>query len=235
VSRGRKLVLGVVVALLLAAIGVVLYLGPIAPIATGYAAKVACSAVFVVRARPRRRAGRPAPEPAGAVPAHARGPVGGHRAGDAPRVLRFDGVLHPATRLHVGRRRPAFTGPSPLPPPDPGQPWPQGDAPAELPAEVDGAALDAAIATAFTEDDPEGRLRNTRAVVVVKDGAADRRALRRRVRRADAAARVVDGQEHRERHGGSADRDGDAGARGRGPAPRSGRATNGPRSRSSTC
>jgi CubicO group peptidase (beta-lactamase class C family) len=170
VSRGRKLVLGVVVALLLAAIGVVVYLGPIAPIATGYAAKVACSAVFVAERDLDDALGDLPPNPL--VPFlrvredRSEGTVRASLLGFSASTAYFT----PRLGCTLADDRPAFTGPSPLPPPDPGQPWPQGDAPAELPAEVDGAALDAAIATAFTEDDPEDRLRNTRAVVVVKDG-----------------------------------------------------------------
>lgn len=169
-TRGRKLVLGVVVALLLAALGVVLYLGPIAPIATGYAAKISCSAVFVAERDLDDAMGDLPPNPlvpflrvsedrsAGTVRATLLG-LAGSTAYSTPRL-----------GCTLADQRPSFLGPDPLPLPDPDQPWPQGDGPAELPGDVDAAALDAAIATAFTEDDPDGRPRNTRAVVVVKDG-----------------------------------------------------------------
>jgi CubicO group peptidase (beta-lactamase class C family) len=170
VSRGRKLLLGIVVALLLAAIGVVLYLGPIAPIATGYAAKVTCSAVFVSE--------RDLEDARGDLPPNPLVPF--LRIDDDPSertvratLLGFAGSTAydtPGLGCTLADERPAFAAPAPLPPPEPDRPWPEGDGPATLPADVDADALDAAIATAFTEDDADGRLRNTRAVVVVKDG-----------------------------------------------------------------
>jgi CubicO group peptidase (beta-lactamase class C family) len=170
VSRGRKLVLGVVVALLLAAIGVVLYLGPIAPIATGYAAKVACSAVFVAE--------RDLDDAMGDLPPNPLVPFLRVRADRSTGTVRatllgFAGstaYFTPRLGCTLADARPSFAGPDPLPLPDPNRPWPQGDGPAELPDDLDAAALDAALATAFTEDDADGRQRNTRAVVVVKDG-----------------------------------------------------------------
>jgi CubicO group peptidase (beta-lactamase class C family) len=170
VSRGRKLVLGVVVALLLGAIGVVLYLGPIAPIATGYAAKVTCSAVFVSERDLDDAIGDLPPNPL--VPFlrvrddRSAGTVRATLLGLSASTAYFT----PGLGCTLADERPSFIGPSPLPAPDVDQPWPQGDGPADLPADVDEAALDAAIATAFTEDDADGRLRNTRAVVVVRDG-----------------------------------------------------------------
>lgn len=169
-SRGRKLVLGVVVALLLAAIGVVVYLGPIAPIATGYAAKVTCSAVFVAE--------RDLDDALGDLPPNPLVPllrVDADRSAGTTRatLLGLAGstaYFTPRLGCTLADSRPAFVGPDPLPLPDPDQPWPQGDGPAQLPADVDPAALDAAIDTAFVEDDADERRRNTRAVVVVKDG-----------------------------------------------------------------
>ncbi len=169
-TRGRKLVLGIVVALLLAAIGVVVYLGPIAPIATGYAAKVTCSAIFVSDRDLEDALGDLPPNPlvpflrvsedrsAGTVRATLLG-VAGSTAHHTPRL-----------GCTLANARPSILGPDPLPLPEPDQPWPQGDGPVEPPEDVDADALDAAIATAFTEDDADGRLRSTRAVVVVKEG-----------------------------------------------------------------
>jgi CubicO group peptidase (beta-lactamase class C family) len=170
VSRGRKLVLGIVVALLLAAIGVVVYLGPIAPIATGYAAKVTCSAVFV--------ADRDLDDARGDLPPNPLVPflrIDADRSAGTVRatllgVAGSTAYFTPRLGCTLADARPAFFAPDPLPLPDPDQPWPRGDGPAQLPADVDADALDSAIATAFTEDDTDGRRRNTRAVVVVKDG-----------------------------------------------------------------
>ncbi|MBL8671523.1 MAG: serine hydrolase [Alphaproteobacteria bacterium] len=58
----------------------------------------------------------------------------------------------------------------PVPAPDPGRPWPEGDAPsAEPPPGVDARALAAALDAAFAEPDP-ARLRRTRAALVVQKG-----------------------------------------------------------------
>lgn len=56
-----------------------------------------------------------------------------------------------------------------VPEPDPSQPWPVGSGDAQLPADVDAAQLDAAIASAFADPDPE-RPYGTRSVVVVHQG-----------------------------------------------------------------
>lgn len=53
--------------------------------------------------------------------------------------------------------------------PDPSKPWPEGSAALDPPADVDAEQLDAAIASAFTDPDPE-RPYGTRSVVVVHEG-----------------------------------------------------------------
>lgn len=60
---------------------------------------------------------------------------------------------------------------STLPPADPNEPWPNGDATSadDLPSEIDAAALTAAMDFAFAEPDPE-RPRRTRAALVVHRG-----------------------------------------------------------------
>lgn len=168
-TRGRTIVLGAVVAVLLL-LGVVVYLRPIAPVATGYAAKVLCSAVFVSE--------RHLDDASEDLPANPLVPF--LRISDDPAAGTVRATLlglAPSTAYHtpglgctLANERPAFDVLEPLPRPDPGVPWPDGDGPAELPADVDGPTLDAAIDIAFVEDDPEGRRRNTRAVAVVKHG-----------------------------------------------------------------
>jgi CubicO group peptidase (beta-lactamase class C family) len=56
-----------------------------------------------------------------------------------------------------------------VPDPDPSRPWPVGSGDAELPADVDGERLDAALESAFADPDPE-RPYGTRSVVVVHRG-----------------------------------------------------------------
>lgn len=169
--RGRTAAIGVVVGLVVVVGAIGLYLGPIAPIATGYAAKISCSGVFV--------SGRSLEDVQGDLPDNPLVPFLRVRADEDAGELRVSLLgLWPTTAFHtpglgctLADDRPSFTAPAPVVVEDPGAPWPVGNAPvAVLPDDVDAGALEAAIATAFTEDDPEGRERNTRAVVVVRDG-----------------------------------------------------------------
>ena len=176
-SRGRKLLFGSVGAGILLGVGVVWYLTPIAPIATGYAAKTLCSGTYV--------SGRSLEDVDGDLPPNPLVPLLRTSVDDSEGSVRTTllGAWGSTAYLSaygctLAHERPGFAAPGPGPGagPDPGSgpdratPWPAGDGPAMLPAEVDAGALDAAIATAFTEDDADGRLRNTRAVVVVKGG-----------------------------------------------------------------
>ncbi|WP_052664556.1 serine hydrolase domain-containing protein [Nitriliruptor alkaliphilus] len=171
-SRGRMVLLSLVVLLAALLGGAAWYLRPIAPIATGYAAKTVCSAHFV--------SGRTVDDGLGDLPPNPLVPLLRMSVNPSERTVRTSllGVwtstayATPGLGCTLSDDRPSFSAPTTeVSPPDPGTPWPAGDGPADLPDDVDGAALDAAIATAFAEDDPEGRLRNSRAVVVVRDGA----------------------------------------------------------------
>jgi CubicO group peptidase (beta-lactamase class C family) len=170
VSRGRKVLLAVVVLLALLVGGVAWYLGPIAPIATGYAAKTVCSASFV--------SDRSVDDALGDLPPNPLVPLLRTTRDDSEGSVRTSLIgLWPSTAYAapelgctLADERPSFASPTAVESSDPGQPWPAGEGPAELPDDVDADALEAAIATAFTEDDPEGRERNTRAVAVVHDG-----------------------------------------------------------------
>jgi CubicO group peptidase (beta-lactamase class C family) len=70
----------------------------------------------------------------------------------------------------VAAEPPGLEAPPPVAPPPPGRPWPDGQRVGPPPPDVDAAALEAALDAAFAEDDPEGRPRQTRAVVVVHGG-----------------------------------------------------------------
>jgi CubicO group peptidase (beta-lactamase class C family) len=169
-ARGRRILIVVVALLGLLVAGAVVYLGPIAPIATGYAAKVVCSGHFV--------AGRSVQDVEGDLPDNPLVPLLRVRADASEGTARASllgawpstAYLTPGLGCTLADERPAFTAPEPVEHDDPTAPWPAGDGPAELPAEVDEDQLDAAIGIAFLEDDPEGRRRDTRAVVVVKGG-----------------------------------------------------------------
>lgn len=170
-SRGQKVVLGLVVLVALLVGGAAWYLGPIAPIATGYAAKTACSAVFV--------SDRSLEDGLGDLPPNPLVPLLRTERDDSEGSVRTSllglwgstAYVSDGLGCTLAEERPAFERPAARPEPgDPGTPWPAGEAPAQLPDDVDADALEAAIATAFTEDDAEGRERNTRAVVVLRDG-----------------------------------------------------------------
>ncbi|MEX0835724.1 MAG: serine hydrolase, partial [Nitriliruptor sp.] len=169
-SRGRKILLSVVVLLAVVLAGAAVYLQPIAPIATGYAAKTVCSAHFV--------SGRTVEDAEGDLPANPLVPLMRTTADDATGTARtsllglWSSTAHFTEGLGctLAEERPDFATPPTVEPGEAGASWPEGVGAAQVSAGVDVDALDAAIDTAFTEDDPEGRLRNTRAVVVVRDG-----------------------------------------------------------------
>ncbi len=169
-ARGRKVLLSVAVVVALLLAGAAVYLRPIAPIATGYAAKTVCSAHFV--------SGRSVEDAAGDLPANPLVPLMRTSADDDAGTVRTSLVgLWSSTAYFQDRlgctlaeERPAFASPPAIAAGDAGTAWPDGEADAQVPAEVDADALEAAIGTAFTEDDPEGRPRNSRAVVVVHGG-----------------------------------------------------------------
>lgn len=171
-SRGRKVLLSLVVLLAVLLGGVAWYLRPIAPIATGYAAKTVCSAHFV--------SGRTADDGLGDLPPNPLVPLLRTSVDAANGSVRTSllglwpttAYATPGLGCTLADTHPAFDPPAGTADPgDPSEAWPVGEGPAELPDGVDADGLDRAIATAFTEDDPEGRLRNSRAVVVVRDGA----------------------------------------------------------------
>ena len=173
-SRRRTILLSLLGVAILAVLGISWYLAPIAPIATGYAAKIVCSAHLV--------SDRSVDDALGDLPPNPLVPLLRTRAEADSVTVTLVGLwgttAHhtPGLGCTLADERPGFTAPAALPARDPALPWPDGEGPALLEAGdgaidgVDRDALDAAIATAFTEDDPDGRLRNTRAVVVVHDG-----------------------------------------------------------------
>lgn len=142
------------------------YLRPIAPVATGYAAKLLCSGVFVSE-RPPGAVEDDFPdnplvpflrtsidEASGRVDADLLG-VWGSTAWFTPgygcTLAEERPDLPPATEVQAGQ---------------PAIPWPFGDASPRSTSPELAAAID----TAFEEDDADGRVKDTRAVVVVHDG-----------------------------------------------------------------
>jgi CubicO group peptidase (beta-lactamase class C family) len=170
VSRRRKVLLGLVAVVVVLAGAIAWYLGPIAPIATGYAAKTACSAVFV--------ADRSLEDGLGDLPGNPLVPLLRTRLDGSEGTVRTSLLgLWPSTAYAseglgctLAETRPGFRAPTRIEGGDADAPWPEGEGPAEAPDRVDVEALELAIDTAFTEDDEQGRRRNTRAVVVVHEG-----------------------------------------------------------------
>ncbi|MEX2550566.1 MAG: serine hydrolase [Nitriliruptoraceae bacterium] len=169
--RGRMALMGTVLLLGLAVGGVTLYLGPIAPIATGYAAKLTCSGVFLSE-RTAADIGEDLPDnplvpflrtsidvSAGTVRTSLLGlwPSTAYLGDGTGCTLAESDADLPAVPEVAGG--------------GPDDPWPLGSGdPVDVPPSVDREVLAAAIGGAFTEDDPQGRERNTRAVVVAHRG-----------------------------------------------------------------
>lgn len=168
--RRRTVLVAVVAVAVLPVGGATWYLRPIAPIATGYAAKTVCSGHFV--------SGRPADAVLDDLPDNPLVPYLRTAADDTVGTVsatllgfwRSTAWYTPGLGCTLAAERPSLAAPAPVEPPDPSRPWPAGDGPAVAPADVDVDALAAAVDAAFTEDDARGRRRNTRAVAVVRDG-----------------------------------------------------------------
>lgn len=165
----RRWLAGGALAAVAAGAGLAWYLGPIAPIATGYAAEITCSAVFL--------ADRDVDDAAGDLPDNPLVPLLRTRVDDSAGSVSTSlvGLWRSTAHVHahgctLADERPPFDPGPPSPPTDDPAPWPEGDAPVPLPDGTDGDRLEAALDAAFAEDDPDGRERNTRAVVVVHDG-----------------------------------------------------------------
>ncbi len=172
-SRRAKVMLGLVVVLVALVGGAAWYLDPIAPVATGYAAKVTCSGHLLAE--------RPFDEAAADLPPNPLVPL--LRTGvdeDADTVTtsllgRWSSTAWytPGAGCTLADDDPGFAALAPATPRDDAAAWPAGEAvdveAARAAVGIDGDRLQAAVDGAFTEDDPDGQ-RNTRAVVVVRDG-----------------------------------------------------------------
>lgn len=171
-TRGRKAAVITVVVVVALAAAVAVYLGPIAPVATGYASKITCSAHFV--------SGRSFESASADLPGNPLLPfLRWSLDEDAQTVSAsllglWDSTAWytPGVGCTLADKDPVFA-PLALGSTDPGVAWPEGglvepDANATRQG-IDVAGLDAAVDTAFVEDRAAGD-RNTRAVVVAHDG-----------------------------------------------------------------
>jgi CubicO group peptidase (beta-lactamase class C family) len=157
--RRRAVLVSLAVLPLVVVAGAGWYLGPIAPVATGYAAKTSCSGHFV--------SGRTVEDVQGDLPSNPLVPFLRTGTDESAGTVRTSLLgLWPSTAWHtpglgctLADGDPGFVA---APRPTPADPF---DAGAEPPAGV-AAALD----RAFAEDLPDGAEKNTRAVVVLQDG-----------------------------------------------------------------
>jgi CubicO group peptidase (beta-lactamase class C family) len=170
-GSGRKTLIGTFVLLGLAVAGVAIYLNPIAPIATGYAAKLTCSGVFL--------SGRTAADVGDDLPDNPLVPFLRTAVDVSAGTVRTSllglwpstAYLGDGTGCTLAESDPRLPAVPDVAVSDPDAPWPVGSrGPVADPPDVDGEGLSAAIDGAFTEDDPQGRERNTRAVVVAHRG-----------------------------------------------------------------
>ena len=170
-SRRWKWIVGIVVVLALVVAAGLVYERPMLETGTGYAAHNACA----VRLVADRGAGTPADDlpPNPLVPV-LRTSVDTTQGRAHTSVL---GVLFGQTAYYTkGLGCTLADGPPDLTPIDlpaaapADQPWPEGARVDPPPDSVDTAGLNAAIDAAFAEDDPQGRAKNTRAVVIVHGG-----------------------------------------------------------------
>ncbi len=169
-SRRRKVLLSLLCVVVVGLGGAAWYLRPIAPIATGYAAKTVCSARFV--------SGRTVAAGLGDLPPNPLVPLLRTSADDSAGSVTTSLLgLWPSTAYvsdglgcTLADDDPDFPAPPAVTAPPTDLPWPHGDGPVGTTPGIDADALDAAIDAAFAEDDPDGRRRDTRAVVVAHDG-----------------------------------------------------------------
>ena len=169
-TRGRWVLLGlgVLAAALLG--GVLWYLGPIAPIATGYAAKSTCSAHVVSERALADAQGDLPPNPLVPLLRLSADPDEGQVTASLLGAWSTTAYATEGLGCTLAEEDPGFAPLAVGAHERSDAPWPDGDGPPRVPAEVDEQALEAAIDAAFVEDDPDGGARNTRAVVVAKDG-----------------------------------------------------------------
>ena len=151
--------------------GVAWYLGPIAPIATGYAAKNACSGQLV--------AGRGAASVATDLPSNPLVPLlrvdVDEDAGTTRATLL--GALWPTTAwmteglgCTLADERPDVSPLAPLAQAPAEADWPDGEGPVAPANPAQAGALADVLDEAFAEDAPDGLVKGTRAVVVVHGG-----------------------------------------------------------------
>lgn len=170
-QRAGKTVTTLAVVLLVIVVGAGLYLRPIAPVATGYAAQITCGGSLL--------AGRTVESASADLPSNPLVPFLRTSATEDHVTTSLFGLWDstswytPGVGCTLADEDPGFAPLRPAQPLSADQPWPAGSlvdvAVARDATGVNGAAMDLAVQGAFAEDDPDGQ-KNTRAVVVVHAG-----------------------------------------------------------------
>lgn len=167
---GKSLTTAAIVVLVVV-VGVVLYLRPIAPVATGYAAKITCSAALLAERDVESAKADLPPNPL--VPLLRTEVTTSTVTSSLLGFWDSTAWYTPGIGCTLADEAPGFTPITPAAATPDDQPWPGGNlvdvAAAREATGVNGAAIDLAVQGAFTEDDPDGEKR-TRAVVVVHAG-----------------------------------------------------------------
>lgn len=156
--------------MVVAVTAVLVYARPLLVTATGYAAHNACAVRFVAE----RDADAPAEDlpPNPLVPLLRTSVDTGEGVVTSTLLGLFGQTAYhtPGLGCTLAEQRPDLAAPDPVAPPPADEEWPRGRRVADPPPSTDITALDRALDRAFAEDDPDGRRRGTRAVVVVSDG-----------------------------------------------------------------
>lgn len=170
-QRLGKTITTVIVVVLVVVVGVAIYLGPIAPVATGYAAKITCSGALL--------ADRDVADASADLPSNPLVPFLRTDVGDASVSTSLLGLWDstawytPGLGCTLSDQDPGFSALAPANSVSQDELWPTGNTVdlqvARDASGVNGVAIDQAVAEAFTEDNPAGQ-KNTRAVVVVHAG-----------------------------------------------------------------
>lgn len=167
-SRRRIVAIVIVTVVGLAVAGGAVAFTPIARVATGYSAVIACAAHLV--------SDRPLDDALADLPDNPLVPLLVTRTGDdevSTSLLgtwRSTAYHHPDHGCTLARGRPELPALSTVPTGDPDVAWPAGEGAATPSAALDAEAVTAALDAAFVEDRADGIARGTRAIAVVHDG-----------------------------------------------------------------
>ena len=168
-SRVKRVLVGVTLVVVVVVAGGLAYARPLLQTATGYAAHNACAVALLADRGVEATDDDLPPNPLVPLMRTRVDPVDGRAWTSVYGLFRQTAWYTPGLGCTLADDRPSLMAPQPVEI-DPDLPWPAGETVGALPQDIDVDALQAAVADAFVEDDPDGRTVGTRAVVVVHDG-----------------------------------------------------------------